>query len=99
MGKIQKIAKKMPNAWNRSDHSDEYFFIFDALNSGVPLTTRQPTEFMWLSGDPIPHCCVPFIGIHVLKKNQEEPPFYGELYPTYNLNNSIIITNSRSQHK
>ena len=27
MEKIQKIVEKMPNAWNRSDHSDGYFFI------------------------------------------------------------------------
>ena len=65
--------------------------ICDAPNPGVPLTTRQPAEFLWISGDPIPHCCVPFIRIHILKKNQSEPPLFGELYPSYNLNNSIII--------
>ena len=26
MRKIQKTTEKMPNAWNRSDHSDGYFF-------------------------------------------------------------------------
>ena len=26
MGKIQKITEKMPHAWNRSDHSDGYFY-------------------------------------------------------------------------
>ena len=35
---------------------------------GVPLTTRQPAEFLWVSGDSIPHCYSPFIGIHILKK-------------------------------
>ena len=25
-GKIQKIIEKMPNAWNRYDHSDGFFF-------------------------------------------------------------------------
>ena len=40
----------------------------DTPNPGVPLTTRQPVKFLWISSDPIPHCCVPFIGIHVFKK-------------------------------
>ena len=24
----------------------------DTPNPGVPLTTRQPAEFLWISGDP-----------------------------------------------
>ena len=40
----------------------------DTPNPGVPLTTSQPAEFLWISGDPIPHYCVPFIGIHIFKK-------------------------------
>ena len=28
--------------------------ICDALKSGVPLTTRQPTEYSWMSGSPTP---------------------------------------------
>ena len=57
----------------------------DTPNPGVPLTTRQPAEFLWILGDPIPHCCIPFIGIHILKKTWAESPLFGELYPTYNL--------------
>ena len=56
-------------------------------NPGVPLTTCQPAEFLWISGDPIPHCCVLFIGIHIFTKNRAESPLFGELYPTYNLYN------------
>ena len=56
-------------------------------NPGVPLTTRQPVKFLWISGDLIPHCCVPFIGIHIFTKNRVESPLFGELYPTYNLYN------------
>ena len=37
-------------------------------NLGVPLTTRQPTEFLWISGNPITHCCVPFIRIPIFTK-------------------------------
>ena len=40
----------------------------DTPNPGVPLTTLQQVEFMWISGDPIPHCFVPFIGIHIFTK-------------------------------
>ena len=38
---------------------------------GVPLTTRQPVEFMWISGYLIPHGCVPFIGIHISTKKKK----------------------------
>ena len=40
----------------------------NAPNPGVPLTTRQPLEFLWISGDPIPQCCILFIGIHIFTK-------------------------------
>ena len=53
----------------------------------VPLTTHQPVEFLWISGDPIPHYCVPFIEIHIFTKNQVESPLFRELYLTYNLYN------------
>ena len=26
----------------------------DTPNPGIPLTTRKPVEFLWISGDPIP---------------------------------------------
>ena len=61
----------------------------DALNPGVPLKTSQPAEFLWILSDSIQHCCVPFIRIHILTKNQEESPLFRELYPTYNLYNSV----------
>ena len=63
------------------------FSSCDTLNPGVPLTTRQPMKFLSISGDPIPYCCVPFIGIHIFTKNRAESPLFGELYPTYNLYN------------
>ena len=56
-------------------------------NPGVPLTTRKPTEFLWISDDPIPQCCVPFIRIHIFTKHRAESSLFGELYPTYNLYN------------
>ena len=71
----------------------------DDPNPGVPLTTRQPAEFMWISSDPIPHCCAPFIGIHLFTKIGAESPLFGELYRTYNLYNSIIIPHPGFQQK
>ena len=68
-------------------------------NPRVPLTIHQSAEFLWISGNPIPHCCVPFIGIHIFKKNLTKSPLFGELYPTYNLYNSITITHLGSQQK
>ena len=59
----------------------------DAPNPGVPLTTRKPKKFLWILGDPMPHCCVPFIGIHIFTKNRVESPLFRELCPTYNLYN------------
>ena len=40
----------------------------DAPKPGGPLTNRQPTENLWISGNPIPHYCVPFTRIHSLTK-------------------------------
>ena len=37
-------------------------------NPRVPLTTSQPAKFLWISSNPIPHYCVPFIGIHIFTK-------------------------------
>ena len=37
-------------------------------NPGVLLTTRQPEKFLSFSGDSIPHCLVPFTGIHIFTK-------------------------------
>ena len=72
----------------------------DAPNPGVPLTTCQPVEFLWILGDLIPHCCIPFIGIHIFtKKNCAKSPLFRKLYPTYNLYNNIIITHPGSQQK
>ena len=72
---------------------------YDTPNPGVPLTTRQPVEFLWISGDLIPHCCVPFIEIHIFTKNRAESPLFKELYPAYNLYHRIIITHPRSQQR
>ena len=73
-------------------HSVETNATCDTVNSGVPLTIRQPVEFLWISGDPMPHCCVPFIEIHIFTKNRAESPFFGELYPTYNLYNPFRVS-------
>ena len=62
--------------------------ICNTPNPGVPLTTRQHVEFLWISGHPIPHGCVPFIGIHISIKNRAESPLFRKLYPTYNLYNN-----------
>ena len=40
----------------------------DAPKPGGPLTTRQPEEFLWISSNPVPYYCVPFIGIHIFTK-------------------------------
>ena len=45
----------------------------DAQNWGVSLTTRQPVEYSWMSGNPTP-----------LTKNRTESHLYGELFPRYN---------------
>ena len=42
--------------------------VCDTPNLWVPLTTHQPAEFLWILGDPIPHCCVLFIRIHIFIK-------------------------------
>ena len=64
-----------------------YIYFCDTPNPGVLLTIRQPVEFLWILNDPIPYCCVPFIGIHIFTKNGPESPLFGELYPTYNIYN------------
>ena len=71
----------------------------DALNPGVPLITHQPVKFLWILGDPIPHCCVLFIEIYIFTKNWAESLLFGELYLIYNLYNSITITHLGSQQK
>ena len=44
--------------------------VCDAPNPGCPLTTRQPTEYSWMSGNlPDTH------------ENRAEFPLYKELYP------------------
>ena len=35
---------------------------------GVPLTTRQTSEYPWMSSNPTPHHRVPFFGTHDLTK-------------------------------
>ena len=55
--KKEEEKKKKIQVWN-----------CDALNPRVSLITRQPMKFLWISDDPIPYCCVPFIGIHIFTK-------------------------------
>ena len=43
-------------------------YIVMPQNLGIPLTNCQPMEFLWISGNPTPHCCVPFIEIHIFTK-------------------------------
>ena len=40
----------------------------DSPKPGGPLTNYQPAKNLWMSGNPIPHCCVPFTGTHNLTK-------------------------------
>ena len=40
----------------------------DPLIPRVPLTTRQPAEYSWMSSNPTPHLHVPFSGTHDLPK-------------------------------
>ena len=40
----------------------------DAPKSRGPLINRQPSKSLWMSGNPIPHYCVPFTRTHNLKK-------------------------------
>ena len=57
--------------------------ICDTPIPGVPLTTRQPVEFLWISGYPIPHDCVAFIGIHISTKK---------------IGHSLLCSGSSTQH-
>ena len=57
----------------------------EAPKPGGPLTNRQPTENSWISGNPIPHCYVPFTRTHNFNKNRTKSSLYGEFYPKYNL--------------
>ena len=97
--KYMKLAQRGLDIQLRNKFQGMEFRDCEALNPRVSLIARQPAEFLRISGDWIPHCCVPFIRIHIFKKNRAKPPFFGELYPTYNLNNNIIITHLRSQQK
>ena len=47
--------------------------LCDASKLGGPLTTHQPIEDSWMSGNPTPHHCVPFFGTHDLKKIGQSP--------------------------
>ena len=47
----------------------------DAPKPGGPLTNRQPMENSWISGDPIPHCYVPFTRIHNFNKKSDRVSF------------------------
>ena len=53
------------------DNIFEENHIVTPQNPGVPLTTCQPTEFLYNSGNSIPHCCVSFIGIHIFTKIEQ----------------------------
>ena len=60
------------------------------IRGGVPLTTRQPVEFLWISGYPIPRGCVPFIGIHISTKHRTESPLFDKLYPITVIHKSLF---------
>ena len=49
----------------------------DVPNPGVLLTTHQPAKFLWISGDPIPHCCVSLIEIHIFTKIEQSLLYLG----------------------
>ena len=44
--------------------------VCDAPFPGGPLTTRQPEEYSWMSGN-----------LPDIHENREESPLYGEIYP------------------
>ena len=43
-------------------------FYCDTPSPGVPLTTRQPSEYSWMSSNATPQYRVPFSGTHDLMK-------------------------------
>ena len=45
-------------------------YICDTPKPGCPLTTRQPAEYSWISGN-----------LPDIHENRAESPLYGELYP------------------
>ena len=57
----------------------------DIPKPGGSLINCQSVENLWISGDPIPHCYVPFTGIHNFNKNRTKFSLYGELYLKSNL--------------
>ena len=70
----------------------------DTPNSGVPLTTCQPVDSCGFQVTRY-HTVMSHLSGSIFHKNQAESPLFGELYPTYNLYNIIIITHPRSQQK
>ena len=44
---------------------------YDTLIPGVPLTTRQPSEYSWMSSNPTPQHRVPFSGTRDLTKIEQ----------------------------
>ena len=63
----------------------------DAPKPGGPLTNRQPAENLWMSGNPIPHCCAPFTGTHNLTKIGQSLLYTGSSTQntTYTIDNSL----------
>ena len=67
----QSQPHKVPFHWNYRINCAFGVLKLDCVtpqNPGVLLITRQPTEFLWISGNLIPHYCVPFLGIHIFIK-------------------------------
>ena len=54
--------------WKNHKWSLVQILTMTPQNPRVSLTTRQLAEFLWISSNPIPHCCVSFIGIHIFTK-------------------------------
>ena len=60
----QPLRRRKQEERKESDSS------YDAPKPGGPMTTRQPAEDSWMSGNPTPHHRAPFFGSHDLTKNQ-----------------------------
>ena len=51
---IKKLFKDNKRLYKSYSHVIKQRYC-DTPNPRVPLTTRQPVKFLWISGDPIPH--------------------------------------------
>ena len=70
IGKLTKLQVFSLVGFVIQNLPDEMEQLCDAPNPGDPLTTRQPAEYSWMSGN-----------LPDIHENRAESPLYGELYP------------------